>query len=58
MSAAERGSCRDRVAFRNLVLDGGLKIRKGGTHKWLSHYCCIQSRMLFQCIEVLSVESF
>jgi hypothetical protein len=56
MSAAERGSCRDGVAFRNLVLDGRLKIRKGGADDWLSHYRRIQSGMLFECVEVMLIE--
>jgi hypothetical protein len=36
MSTAERGSRRDGVALRNLVLNGRLEIRKGGTDAWLS----------------------
>ena len=58
MSATKRCSGRDGVALRNLVLDGRLKIRKGGAAYWLSHDRLIQAGMLFERIEILLVKSF
>src|SRR4029079_7524515 len=55
---AKRRSGRDGIALGNLVLNGRLKIRKSDADDWLSHYRCIQSRMRFQCIEILLVKRF
>ena len=57
MSAAKRGSGRDRVTLRNLVLDGRPEVRKCGADYWLSHYRLIQARMLLERIEVVFIKS-
>ena len=58
MSAAKRGSRRDGIALGNLVLNGRLEIREGRTDTRLSRDSLMQSRMFFECIEVLLIERF
>src|SRR5262245_3071545 len=58
MSAAERGSRRDAVALSNLVLNGRLEIRKGGTDAWLSRDSVMQTGMFSKCIEILPIKCF
>src|SRR5262245_20040851 len=58
MGAAERGSRRDGVALSNLVLNGRLEIRKGGTDAWLSCDSVMQTGMFSRCIEIQPIKGF
>jgi hypothetical protein len=57
MSAGHRDASRDGVTFGDLLLNLVLKVRKGRTHEWVTLENLLQSRMLAEAREVVTVKS-
>ncbi len=54
--AADTGTRRDDVAFRDLLFNGMLRVRKGGAQERVALHGFIQPGMLLECRKVLLIK--